>query len=303
MVARPDMNLIAALHALLEERSVTRAAERIGVSQPAASAMLARLRRHFGDELMSRDGNTYELTPLGAMLKQQTGSVVELSDRLFATKSRFDPAASEREFVIAISDYALAVIGPALLDALEEQAPQARLRFVPVGRIEAGENGSALRSVDGMVLPHDGAPPSIPHEELFRDEWVCVVAPDEPAQDLLALRWMICHHDPGIGSEVQRRLTDAGVHLNRIQVDSFHALPHFVSRDRRLALVPRRLAEHLGRPDRLRIVDCPVDLGTLIEMFWWHPAHGDDAGHVWLRHVIRDTSQRLDQRVALNSES
>lgn len=291
------MNLIPALHAFLEERHVTRAAERIRVSQPAASTMLARLRRHYNDELMTRTGNHYELTPLGAMLAKQTGSLMELSERLFATKSRFDPANIDREFLIAMSDYALAILGPPLLDAFALHAPHARLRFRDLGRTNHDDEVSA-RAVDGLVMPRGGHLRRLPHHELYRDEWICLVdadnhtAGDIPTIDELStLPWISGYVDPDTGSPTLQRLESQGAQLNhQAAIESFHLIPHFIAGSQRVALLQRRLAEKLAPNSRLRILPCPFDLDPVIEAFWWHPAHADDAGHTWLRNLIFETA-------------
>jgi DNA-binding transcriptional LysR family regulator len=108
-----DTNLVVALRALLEERNVTRAGQRIGLSQPATSAALARLRRHFGDELLSRDSGSYELTALGTVLLDRTRTACEMLERVFASQVQFDPAQEEREFTILASDYRRRVRRPA----------------------------------------------------------------------------------------------------------------------------------------------------------------------------------------------
>ena len=126
-LANLDLNLLVALRELLRERSVTRAAERLGVTQPAASAALSRLRRHFGDELLVRDRGEYTLTALGAQLAEQVGPVCDAAERLFAATADFDPATSEREFTLVMADYAIVVMGEALSQVIARAAPRARL--------------------------------------------------------------------------------------------------------------------------------------------------------------------------------
>jgi DNA-binding transcriptional LysR family regulator len=98
-----DLNLLVSLDALLEQRSVTRAAEQMGLSQPALSASLARLRRHFGDELLSRVGNTYRLTPLAVQLRPRVRLALDGVERVFSAQPDFDPAESTREFSVLVS--------------------------------------------------------------------------------------------------------------------------------------------------------------------------------------------------------
>ena len=126
-LANLDLNLLVPLRELLRERSVTRAAERLGVTQPAASAALSRLRRHFGDELLVRDRGEYTMTALGAQLAEQVGPVCDAAERLFAATADFDPATSEREFTLVMADYAIVVMGEAQSQVIARAAPRARL--------------------------------------------------------------------------------------------------------------------------------------------------------------------------------
>jgi len=120
-LANLDLNLLVALRELLRERSVTRAAERLGVTQPAASAALSRLRRHFGDELLVRDRGEYTLTALGAQLAGQADAVCTAAQRLFAASADFDPATSEREFTLVMADYTIVVMGEALSQVIAQE--------------------------------------------------------------------------------------------------------------------------------------------------------------------------------------
>ena len=90
-LARLDLNLLVSLDALLTERSVTRAAQRLNLSQPALSASLARLRLHFNDQILSREGNSYQLTPLASRLAEQTGLALDAAQRVFASQAAWDP--------------------------------------------------------------------------------------------------------------------------------------------------------------------------------------------------------------------
>jgi DNA-binding transcriptional LysR family regulator len=99
-----DLNLLVALRALLRERNVTRAGEAIGLSQPATSGALARLRRHFGDDLLTRDGQRYILTPLGTSLLDQAEVALRYVEHTFAARPVFDAASSDREFTVVMSD-------------------------------------------------------------------------------------------------------------------------------------------------------------------------------------------------------
>ena len=189
-LANLDLNLLVALRELLRERSVTRAAERLGVTQPAASAALSRLRRHFGDELLVRERGEYTLTALGAQLAEQADAVCAASERLFAASADFDPATSEREFTLVMADYTIVVMGEALSQVIARAAPRTRLHVRLVRESLSAEYAEGIRFIDGMVAPstHGFTLPDTRSAELFRDRWVCLVDARNPVLDAGRLR-------------------------------------------------------------------------------------------------------------------
>ncbi|WP_433678282.1 LysR family transcriptional regulator [Nocardia sp. CA-119907] len=301
MTTRPDLNLLVALQALLEEQHVSRAAQRIGVTQPAASAMLSRLRRHFGDQLLERVGSRYVLTPLGVELRDQAGGVLQLSDRLFATKSRFDPASSDRVFSLIVSDYMAAVLGPRLLTALKSQAPQAILRFQQFIPSDSARAESMPQTVDGLIAPRGSLPPGLAGLTLCADEWVAIVDRDNPIADtppepaeLGDLPWVFGQFEPHDSPFMLRRLSEQGLQLRpHAVIDSFVALPLYIAGTDRIAIVQRRLTTAMPLPPNLRVIPCPFDAGPINEALWWHPVHTHDSGHQWFRSLVRDVSAEL----------
>jgi DNA-binding transcriptional LysR family regulator len=298
-LAKLDLNLVLALDALLAERSVTRAGRRVGLSQPAMSAALARLRRHFGDELLARVGNGYELTPLGTALRDRTAAACELLERVFASHAAFDASAEEREFTLMGSDYAVAVFGARLARTVSELAPGVRLTFrqSPLNLTE--DVGALLGTIDGLLLPH-GVISGFPALELYRDRWVVLVAEDNPevgeelTLDTLArLPWVAYQrmHD----APAAWQLSMLGVEP-RVQVscDSFHLLPALVAGTRRVALIPYLLARRiLPGTDGVRIMETPYEAVPLRGALWWHPVHTQDAGHAWLRETAALVGARI----------
>ena len=207
-LANLDLNLLVALRELVRERSVTRAAQRLGVTQPAASASLSRLRRHFGDELLVREHGEYVLTPLGEQLAEQVEAVCVAAERLFAASSQFDPATSDREFTLVMADYTIMVMGEVLSHAVQRAAPRARLHIRLVRESLAAEYSDGIRFVDGMVAPPSNgfALPDTRSAELFRDRWVCVLDGDNPVldggsalrvRDLAGLPWVAPYYRAG----------------------------------------------------------------------------------------------------------
>jgi LysR family nod box-dependent transcriptional activator len=161
LLSRLDLNLLVALDALLTERSVTRAAERLHLSQPALSASLARLRTHFNDPILARRGNSYELTPLALRLTEHTTTALDAARRVFESQAIWTPHDSTREFSIYGSDYGFATIGKAVSQIAADEAPGVRFRFMLHNPSIVEEAATRLRSVDGMVIPHGYHRPSL----------------------------------------------------------------------------------------------------------------------------------------------
>ena len=307
-LANLDLNLLVALRELVRERSVTRAAQRLGVTQPAASASLSRLRRHFGDELLIREHGEYVLTPLGEQLAQQVEAVCAAAERLFAASSEFDQKSSDREFTLVMADYTIMVMGEALSQAVQRAAPRARLHIRLVRESLATEYSVGIRFVDGMVAPPSNgfALPGTRSAELFRDRWVCVLDGDNPVldggsalrvRDLAALPWVAPYYraERGVASvPVMRQLSLLDLQPRiAVRVESYLAVPYFVTGTDRVALMQERLATRLAAAANLRVLECPGEAEPIVEALWWHRQYDDDPAHAWLRKLIMETARRL----------
>ncbi len=292
-LASLDLNLLVSLDALLQERSVTRAAARMGLSQPALSASLARLRRHFGDELLTRAGNEYRLTPLAVQLRDLARLALTGVERVFTAQTEFDPASSTREFSLLISDYGVAVLGDRIAALLAEEAPNARLRFIANTPSSVDRAEQVLLSTDLLVLPH-GFVSDLSHRDLYRDEWVCLVSTDNAEVDgeltvehLRTLPWVVTFHGPTAATPAARQMRMRGIELNvQIVTESFLTVPALVAGSGRIALLQRRLAELLPLNLGIRALPPPVEVGQLVEAMWWHPAFDDDPEHTYLRDLV-----------------
>ncbi|MDL4814132.1 LysR family transcriptional regulator [Actinomadura opuntiae] len=160
-----DLNLLLALDALLQHRSVSKAAQQMGVGQPAMSASLARLRRHFGDELLARAGNRYRLTPLAAELRERTRMAVSGVERVFDARREFDPPSLTREFSLMVSDYGEGVLGRAVAGVLGREAPRARLRVMGNIAQPLDRSDARMLSTDLVIMPH-GFVTDLHHQDL-----------------------------------------------------------------------------------------------------------------------------------------
>lgn len=295
-----DLNLLVVLEALLDEQNVTRAAARLGITQPSASAALGKLRRHFGDELLARSGNAYELTPLAGTLRALVGVAVDNVSRVFDATPDFDPRTTTREFTLVVSDYAAAVLGDHLEAVMSTRAPGARLRLQAQGPADVDEAPDSLRSVDGMLLPH-GYLSELPSVEVYEDSWVLVVSADnQDVGDALTLEqirdmpWVMPHQGRGTFTPAARQLAMLGVEPRvELSVESFLALPFLVAGTRRIGLLQQHLAAKIAEPAGVRVLACPWDVVPLREVYWWHPKHEADPGHAWFREVVLQAGDRL----------
>lgn len=295
-----DLNLLVALDALLEERSVTRAAERLQRSQPALSAALKRLRIQFRDDLLTRVGNSYELTPLAAELRRKTTLALADAQRVFATRATFDPTTADREFSIVASDYGACVAGRALAMILNAEAPGVGLRFAPISEPWVTQAEESLRAVDGLLLPH-GYLPALPSLEIHMDRWVavCAIQNTDVGDELtVAAAQEAGFVLPFTGSATSinpvRQLMTMGVRPKVVVgVEHFSAVPRFVSGTDRIGIMQEHLARIYAPTDEIRIVELPFD-ATIREAFWWHPSIDRDPGHRWLRSQILRAGRFVD---------
>jgi DNA-binding transcriptional LysR family regulator len=306
-LANLDLNLLVALRELLRERSVTRAAERLGVTQPAASAALSRLRRHFGDELLVRDKGEYTLTALGVQLAEQSEAACAAAERLFAASTHFDPATSEREFTLVMADYTIVVMGEILSQLIQKAAPRARLHIRLVRETLTTEYADGIRFIDGMVAPRafGFSLPGTRSVELFRDRWVCLISARNPAldagelrlADLARLPWVAPYyrsHPHPSAAPIMRQLALLDIRPRiAVRVESYLAVPHFVAGTDRIALMQERLAAPLADRMDLRVLECPGNPEPIVEALWWHRQYEDDIAHAWLRRLIIEAARRL----------
>ena len=305
-LASLDLNLLVSLDALLQQRSVTKAAAQMGLSQPALSASLARLRRHFGDELLTRAGNEYRLTPLAVQLRDLARVALTGVERVFTAQTDFDPASSTREFSLLVSDYGVAVIGDTLAALLAEEAPHARLRFIANSPSAVDRAEQVLLSTDLLVLPH-GFVTDLSHHDLYRDEWVCIVSADNEAvgeqltvENLETLPWVVTFHGPTAATPASRQMRQRGIEPNvQVITENFLTVPGLVAGSGRIALLQRRLVDLLPLNVGLRALSPPVEVGQLVEAMWWHPVYDDDPEHAYLRDlVVRATQLAIEPPAA-----
>ncbi|MFF3505535.1 LysR family transcriptional regulator [Streptomyces sp. NPDC003247] len=296
-----DLNLLVALEALLEEKNVTHAGVRLSTSQSAMSGSLARLRRHFSDELLVRVGRDYELTPLAESLLPVVRASLRKAEEAMSLTRRFDPRHSRQQFSVVMSDYVMTVLVEPLLRAIAQEAPGVRIDVHPIvdGQIESETH---LRAHDLMVTPLGFRLPGI-REVVMRDRFVCIVDPDNPrlVDGRLTLRDLaeMPHAVSAFGKQLthaDRQLEMFGV-MPKVQVSApgFSVLPFLVGGTDLVALVPERLARHYAGFAHCAAVPTPFPDVPLVEAMYWHQNRHSDAAHQWLRETVRRVGATLDE--------
>jgi DNA-binding transcriptional LysR family regulator len=296
-----DLNLLVTLEAVLDEQNLTHAAERVGITQPAMSSALGRLRRLTGDELLIRVGRGFELSPVAEELRPLVREALEQVERTLAASRQFDPATSRRRFTVSLSDYALFVVGPRLERRLAELAPGVEVAFDPLPAPD--DFASHLLRRDLVI---GGAGRRIPgqRQQVFRDRFVCVVSDattplaGEVAglADLETLPYLAAWFGGEVGTPADDALAEQGVCVQPAQeAPGLLALPFLLPGTRLYAFIPERLARAMGPSLGLRIVETPLRIATLVEAAYWHPVNAEEAGLRWLLGVLREVSEELAQ--------
>ena len=299
-LSRLDLNLLVSLDALLTERSVSRAAQRLHLSQPSLSASLARLRTHFGDPLLVRRGNAYDLSPLALRLVDQVSTTLESARRIFEEQADWDPATASREFSVYMSDYALCTIAPLVSRLAHETAPGIRFRFLLHNPAIVDDAVEQLREVDGLVIPH-GWLSGLPYVDLWHDRWMIIAASDNPRlrdgvtlDDLVDASWVFTYQTRTAFTSASRQLQYLGIEPRvEVVVESFTALPLFVRGTDRLGLVQQGLLASMPEIEGVVAVPPPFDAVPLSSALWWHPVHRGDPAHAWMRGIFAQAGALL----------
>ncbi|MFF9457921.1 LysR family transcriptional regulator [Streptomyces flaveolus] len=292
-LASVNLNLLVPLLALLEERSVTKAAERVGLSQPAMSHALTRMRRLLGDDLVVRHGRGVTLTPRALELVGPLRSALYQTARI-VNFPVFDPATDRRIITVAMTTSTAFVVGPRLTRLVRERAPHATLRLRTI--TVPTETTFTDQGVD-VVLISEGHFSPYPRERLYDDRVVVVAAPDTPAQaDALELLTT----QPHVVVDTDRRvfpysvLEDKGIPYRVGQLSSdFLLVPFLVARAGGVALLRHQVAVAMRRLSDLRIEEFPFPLpGLGIDMVW-NPRLTDQHFVAWLRALLQEVAAGL----------
>jgi LysR family nod box-dependent transcriptional activator len=302
-----DVGLLIALDALLTEKSVTRAGKRLHLSQPATSIILARLRQCFGNELLVPAGRRMVLTPLAESLVEPVRSCLIQIQHTVASKAEFNPAASNRRFRLAVSDYVTAILMPRVMQDAVRQAPGIRFELVRLD--ESIDQKLEKGDIDFLIRPSVHALAEHPKEPLFEDTHACVVwrrnsliGNTISRSRFLELGQIAIHfgHAPAIFEDW------FSVHygdIRKIEVvtQDFEVACRLVVGTDRIATVMTRLARLCEKHLPLRLIRPPFAVPKVTHCLQWHRYQDQDPGHIWIRTLLKKASSNLDPVPRLNS--
>jgi DNA-binding transcriptional LysR family regulator len=288
-----DLNLLVPLLALLEERSVTRAAARVGMTQPAMSHALRRMRRLLGDELLLRQGTGMALTPRGielvAPLRRTLRQAVQV-----VRPTPFDPATDRRAITLAMTSSTASVVGGEVARLLAERAPQVvlRLRTMPV--LSVSDSVFTQEGIDAILLSEVFTAP-FPRERLYDDRWVVVTQPDLPsltvAELLEALPHVVLEYST-FRTRPYEILEERGLRYSvRARVSDTLLIPHVIAAAGGVGFQRNSVVRALRHLD-LRAHEFPFPIGGLGMDVVWNPWLADDELRSWLGGLLREAAAR-----------
>jgi LysR family transcriptional regulator, nod-box dependent transcriptional activator len=303
-----DLNLLVALDALLEERSVSRAADRLNMSQSAMSSALSRLRDYFGDELLMSVGRRMEPTALALSLEPSVRDILHRVRITVQTRPTFDAATAQRRFRIMTSDYLIEVLLADVVRELATIAPGIQLQVLP-----SNELSFALfmkGDIDLIIAPEDHVMPEHPRSLLFEETFSCVVcAGNTTVQEPLTLeQWLSLSHvvvhfgrdqltifekwfaGQGATNAVERRVD--------VIAPSFGVVPHLIVGTQRIATMHARHARLYEKLLPLRLLAPPPGFPTMRETLQWHRHLDTDPAIRWLIDLLMSFGTRTDPGLA-----
>ena len=287
-----DLNLLRAFDAVLQERSVTGAAGRLGLTQPAVSNALARLRALFGDPLFVRTSVGMDATPFARELGEPVRQALALLESALAHGPGFDAATSTRAFRFYMSDLGQVEFLPPLIERVQRIAPGVRLEAVA---LDVEDIGSALGAgaLDIAVGFLPGLGPPVRRKPLFRDPYVCLMRAGHPAlgRTLTRKRFVEASHVlvsyRGGHRVIEEALERAGLARRiALRVPHFTVVPMVLARTDLILILPQRVARVYERQGGFRYLPTPVPIPPADVGVHWHERFDADAGNRWLREQL-----------------
>jgi DNA-binding transcriptional LysR family regulator len=297
---RYDLNLLPVFIALMEERSVTRAALRLGITQPALSNALNRLRDTLRDPLFIRERYGIKPTQFAEEIAPVIIETLARLDEVLVGRQHFDPATATRQFNVAANSYVEIVLMPSIIAKLGHLAPGIKMSLTPFGNdlVETGVISGTTDMVLGRIID---PPDNLILQHLMDDGLACVVRIDHPeiANSLSREQYEQLRHvnvqPPGrLRAGVFQALERQGLRRElAISVTHFLAVPEIIAVTDYCATLPRLICNQIARDPRLKVVQAPVDLGTFPVEIAWHVRYRNDPAHQWFRQLLVETAAQL----------
>lgn len=300
-----DLNLLVALDALLTERQVTRAANRVGMSQPAMSNALARLRELFGDPILVRTSRGMEPTSRGLQIADATAQILRQVERVFEDGQDFDPATAERRFALRMSDLLEALLLPRLLNLLERSAPRCSMEILhlpPEQTVQALEENT----IDAAVSTGLRTPATILSSVLFEDRMVCVMRRGHRA---LSRKWSLetflaLRHVRVSISPTDTRFVDSGLTALKRTRDVALNTPHWLMlpavliQSDLVSVMSERLAKSFANVYPLAARPLPFKADPIRWTLYWHQRNQSSRAHIALRDMLAGSAAPFARRRA-----
>ncbi|MGD9539788.1 LysR family transcriptional regulator [Methylocystis sp.] len=297
-----DLNLLLALKALLEEKNVSRAAEKLYLSQPAMSHVLSRLRSQLDDPILVKSASGMVPTARALALLEPTVAVLREIERIVESSPKFDPATSRRRFVIATSDYVVFAVLPKLAESIMRIAPniEVHIRQPIVGPPHIAlekENIDVAIGFDAIF----GATPHICSDALMGESMVCLTRQCNatvPGNEITLEQFLECKHMLISWREAGTGLIDDSLAKLGLRRDVSFILPNFLTtpwileKTDLLLCLPWRMADKFVQLAPLKILPIPIDLPRYELRMLWHPRYEKDRAHMWLRERLRTICRR-----------
>lgn len=288
-----DLKSLEVLEALLTERNVTRAAAKVGLSQPAASNALARLRRLLGDPLVVRTRQGMIPTERGESLLEPIQNLRHILERVLEPEQNFDPATAKHTFKIAATDFAEWVALPPLSRLLSAQAPRIKLEMEPLKEVVPSQDLEEGK-IDLAIGFFSDPPGSFYQQELFTEDFVCVMSAKNKERpngmtlkQFLALRHILVAPWGGMVGLIDSILAKQGSHREVfVSTTHFHIAPFVAAESDYLVTLPRRVAEAYEKQLGLALFEVPVEMPKFTFRQLWHKRHHHSKAHQWLRAEI-----------------
>lgn len=297
---RYDLNLLPVFLAVMEERSVTRAAQRLGITQPALSNALTRLRAMLMDPLFIRERYGMQPTQKAEELAPIIAAALASLDAAILGQQDFDPGKSTQLVTLAPNSYVELVLVPAIVARLRQRAPNMAVRLTPFGT-DLAETG-VISGSTAMVLGRVVEPPdNLVVQKVMEDGLACIVRRGHPVVDrkLTRKQYEQLKHvnvlPPGrLRVGLFQALEKQGLKREvAVSVTHFLAVPEVVAVTDYCATLPAQICRKLASDKRLKVLPSPVDLGTFPVEIAWHVRYRDDPAHRWLRALVAEVAAEV----------